>query len=69
MLGKWDKDGLHTPREKVYHWQLVDCGTESERVICEKCGNSISRAVYGQRHSLPLICVKCKTKMQGFVWG
>lgn len=67
MTGKWwDKNGLQTPREKIYHWRLVYCGTEDERVECERCGAGMIKSVYRYRHSLPLVCPRCKTRLHGF---
>lgn len=66
MLGKWDREGLDVPRERWFCWLILDYGQEDERAECEHCGATMSKSVYGYRHSLPLVCPNCRTKMRGF---
>ena len=66
VLGKWDRNGMQTPREKIYQWRLVNYGTADERAECERCGAWMTKSVYRYRHSLPLVCPKCKIRLHGF---
>ena len=62
----WDKNGLKMPRERTFQRRLVNSGQPGERAECENCRNSIHKSVYLYRHSLPLLCPKCKIRLHGF---
>lgn len=66
MLGNWDREGLNAPRERWFCWLILNYGQEDEQAECERCGATISKSAYGYRHSLPLVCPNCRTKMRGF---
>lgn len=65
-LGVWDENRLQDPREKIFRWRICGQGMEDEHALCGRCGFRMDRARYGHIHSLPLICPKCKQRLQGF---